>query len=101
PLRFGFPLWVPPLQEAPGSRAFHAACLHSTPPRLRITPLRVENRTRSGRRQSEIYAHRVRRTSAESQSEYLVSKATGDVPRISLAFMVRLTASFWPRSSSE
>ena len=39
-----------PTQEAPGSRAFHAACLHSTPPRLRINLLPVENYTRSHHR---------------------------------------------------
>jgi hypothetical protein len=33
-LRLGFPLWAPvTLWEVAGSRAFHAACLHSTPPR--------------------------------------------------------------------
>ena len=35
------------LQEFPGSRAFHAACLHSTPPRYRSSIVRTEEYTRT------------------------------------------------------
>src|SRR5947208_6265235 len=40
-------LGAPHTLEVPGSRAFHAACLHSTPPRYRISNVPTEGYTRA------------------------------------------------------
>jgi hypothetical protein len=86
-------LGAPHSKKPPGSRAFRAACLHSTPPRH-------PNQSIAARGLHRIFIH-ARAKIDNAQAECLVRNATGNAPTMSLAFMTRLSDRLLPCNTSE
>ena len=94
-------LGAPHSKKPPGSRAFRAACLLSTPPRHPNQFIAARGLHKDGRSTKRYLCTHSRQKIDGTQAECLVRKATGNAPTMSLAFMTRLSDRLLPCNTSE